>query len=520
MPLDTQLARPPVQPSPAIEVDHVSKRFGATLALNDVSLTVARGSSHALVGRNGAGKSTLVGSLTGLVKPDSGSIRIASAGSATVGNRDNHRVACVYQRPQTLPYLTVAENLAIGVDRSRFINWKARRQNAAAILEEWQVPARPDDPAGSLDVEQRQLLEIARALSRGSEVVLLDEPTSQLDRRASQRLFEHIRVLQAKGITFVFISHHLDEVFEICDTATVLRDGCAIGTYPTTELTPASLVDLMVGEVEGAAPERTETDNSPPDLDGRVVLSAVGLSWPDAFSGVDLQVRSGEILALTGLAGSGSVLVAESLVGLHPRTGTVTVGDSPVPPLDVLAGQRAGIGFVPEDRHKEGFVDGLSITENLAMAVMPKLSRYGWLSRRRRSDLVDSLVDDLHIVPRDPSYPVGSLSGGNQQKVVMGRALASDPDLLVLIAPTAGVDVASKAALYARIRRSAEAGTAVLLVSDEIDEVDLADRVCVMFSGQLTAEFTAPWDERKLIGTIEGVTEDPEVSANSERPTT
>lgn len=506
------LAAPPtVSQAQAIEVQHVSKRFGATLALNDVSLTVARGSSHALVGRNGAGKSTLVGTLTGLVKPDTGLVRISSTEPKAGAGRGHHRVACVYQHPQTLPHLTVAENLAIGVDDSRFINWKEWRRTAAAILEEWQVPVRPDDLAGAMNVEQRQLMEIARALSRGSEVVLLDEPTSQLDRRASQRLFEHVRALQSRGITFVFISHHLDEVFETCDTATVLRDGRAVGTYPTAELTPTSLVDLMVGGLKAAAPERSEAQHDSPNSNsGRVVLDAAGLTWPDVFSGVDLQVHSGEILALTGLAGSGKVSVAESVVGLHPRNGSVKVEGLAVRTLDVRAGQRAGIGFVPEDRHKEGFVSGLSIAENLSMAVMGKLSRYGWVNRRRRADLVAGLVDDLHIVPQDTTYPVGSLSGGNQQKVVMGRALASEPSLLVLIAPTAGVDVASKAALYDRIRKSAQEGAAVLLVSDEVDEIALADRVLVMFSGTITAEFTAPCNQRELIGAIEGVDDHPE----------
>ena len=488
-----------------IAVEHVGKRYGATQALNDVSFAVAAGTSHALVGRNGAGKSTLVGVLTGMVEPDSGVIRVDGTETSALTRRIGDVVGCVFQRPQILPDLTVAENLLLGSKHLQSpIRWRGIRAKAQEILDDWDVPARPRDLARHLSVEQRQIVEIARALNRGSRLVILDEPTAQLDRSASSRLFDRIRRLQESGVTFIFISHHLHEIWEVCQEATVLRDGGHVSTRAVADLTTEQLIADMVGQTQAhsANEPRFQAPSRPA---GRQPLTVNGLSGT-GFHDVSFEVSPGEILGIAGLSGSGKTALAETIAGLRaPTEGTMQLGARRWRTGRLDAAIDVGIGYVPADRHVDGFVPQVSIEENITATVSASLGRLGWINGRKRQRTAAGLVDRLGVVPADTRLAVGTLSGGNQQKVVIGRALASNPSMLILIAPTAGVDIASKERIYQLIESIRTTGVGVVLVSDTLDELRLADRTLVMFQGRITAEFVAPVDGSDLIATIEGV---------------
>ncbi|MFJ4830671.1 sugar ABC transporter ATP-binding protein [Streptomyces sp. NPDC088747] len=492
--------------TPLVEARGVAKRYGPTVALQDGQLTVFPGESHALVGRNGAGKSTLVTILTGLQAADEGTVSFDGEPAPPLADRDawRRKVACVYQKPTVVPELTVAENLFINrqpTGRGGLISWRRLRSEAAQVLETWDVRVDPEARTADLKVEDRQMVEIARALSFGARFIVLDEPTAQLDNREIERLFTRMRALQDSGVTFLFISHHLQEVYEVCQTVTVLRDARWITTAPVAELPRAALVEAMAGEaIAEQALEIRAADREAP-----VVLDARGLT-SDAYENVDLTVRRGEVVGLAGSSGSGKTELAESLAGLHtPSGGTVRLGGEKLPFGDVRATLRAGVGFVPRDRHDQGLVSGMTIGDNTTMTVLNRLGRYGFIGTDRRRAFASELIERLDIHTEGPDQPVSDLSGGNAQKVVMARALASDPRLLVLVNPTAGVDVKSKESLLSRVDSAREDGTAVLVVSDELDDLRRCDRVLVLFHGRVVAEHPAGWRDHELIASIEGV---------------
>ncbi|MCW8097004.1 sugar ABC transporter ATP-binding protein [Streptomyces tauricus] len=493
---------------PLVEARGIAKRYGPTVALADGRLTVHAGESHALVGRNGAGKSTLVTVLTGLQAPDEGTVRFDGAPAPALTDRDawRRKVACVYQKPTVVPELTVAENLFINRQpqgRGGFISWRRLRSEAAEVLDTWDVRVDPEARTADLKVEDRQMVEIARALSFGARFIVLDEPTAQLDNREIERLFTRMRALQESGVTFLFISHHLQEVYEVCQTVTVLRDARWITTAPVADLPRAALVEAMAGESIAAVEEkaaRGEVAAGAP-----VVLEAHGLT-SDAYESVDLTVRGGEVVGLAGSSGSGKIELAESCTGLHSPTGGKAQLDGRTLPFgDVTAALRAGVGCVPRDRHGQGLVFGMTVGDNATMSVLDRLGRYGFVGTDRKRGVADELIDRLDIHTEGPDQPVSDLSGGNAQKVVMARALASDPRLLVLINPTAGVDVKSKESLLSRMDSARDDGTAVLVVSDELDDLRRCDRVLVLFHGRVVAEHPAGWRDHELIASIEGV---------------
>ncbi|GAA3784775.1 sugar ABC transporter ATP-binding protein [Streptomyces phyllanthi] len=522
--------------TPLVEATGIVKRYGPTVALQDGRLTVLPGESHALVGRNGAGKSTLVTILTGLQAADEGTVRFDGEPAPPLADRDawRRKVACVYQRPTVVPELTVAENLFIAdiaasrstwlgfrrgrrsgsrppdkhsinrqpLGRGGLISWRRLRAEAAEVLDTWDVHVDPDARTADLQVEDRQMVEIARALSFGARFIILDEPTAQLDNREIERLFTRMRALQESGVTFLFISHHLQEVYEVCQTVTVLRDARWITTAPVAELPRAALVEAMAGEaVAERSASRTAVAAGAP-----VALDVRGLRSESFYEDIDLTVRHGEVVGLAGSSASGKIALAESLAGLHtPTGGTARLDGRPLPFGDVQAALRAGVGCVPRDRHDEGLVYGMTIGDNATMTVLNRLGRYGFVGTDRRRDVAGELIERLDIHAEGPDQPVSDLSGGNAQKVVMARALASDPRLLVLINPTAGVDVKSKESLLSRVDSARQDGTAVLVVSDELDDLRRCDRVLVLFHGRVVAEHPAGWHDHELIASIEGV---------------
>ncbi|MFE2210785.1 sugar ABC transporter ATP-binding protein [Streptomyces canus] len=492
---------------PVVEATGIVKRFGPTVALNGARITIRPGETHALVGRNGAGKSTLVSVLTGLQAPDEGTVTFGGEPAPRPADRNTwrQRVACVYQKSTIIPTLTVAENLFLhrhDHGPSRLISWRATRRRARDLLATWSVDVDPQTLAGELSVEQRQFVEIARALSFGARFIILDEPTAQLDGAAINRLFERIRDLQRQGVTFLFISHHLQEVYEICDMVTVFRDARHIVTAPVAELPRTELVAAMTGEAAADLQGERASTFTP----GATAALSVRALRGDAYDDVSLQVGAGEIVGLAGAAGSGRTEVAETVVGLRAAAaGEVEIAGRRPRPGRVPAALAAGAGFVPQDRHHQGLVPDMSVADNATLSVPKRLGSNGFLSRSRRDRLAEGMIEYLAIKTPGPELPVSALSGGNQQKVVMARALANDPRLLVLINPTAGVDVRSKEFLLGKVEETARTGTGVLIASDELDDLRMCDRVLVMFQGRVTSEIARGWHDHDLVAAMEGV---------------
>jgi simple sugar transport system ATP-binding protein len=493
--------------TPVVEAAGITKSFGATVALREAGITVTPGESHALVGRNGAGKSTLVSILTGLERPDTGSLRFGGEPAPAFGDIDawRSRVACVYQRSTILPDLTVAENLFLGRQSPsalRPIRWKELRRRATVLLGEYGVDLDPSLRARDLSVEQRQFVEIARALSFGARFVILDEPTAKLDARGIDRLFAKLRDLQAQGVAFLFISHHLQEVYDLCTSVTVYRDARHILTAPVAELGHEALVEAMTGESSIAAAHT----HRPVRADASRLLEVSGLTLPGVYADLSLTVRAGEVVGLAGAAASGNVQFGETVAGLRKAgSGQIQVAGRAVRGGDVPRALAAGVGLVPEDRHLQGLAVQRSVAENATLTVTDQLGPFGLVLPSRTRAFAQRMIKDLDIKTPGASTPVSALSGGNQQKVVIARALATGPAVLVAIRPTNGVDVKSKEFLLARIRQVAEEGKAALIVSDEVDDLRACDRIVAMFHGRIVAEFGRDWSDEQLVAAMEGM---------------
>ena len=510
------------------------KAFGETQALRDVSLDVGTGECHGLVGRNGAGKSTLVAILTGLLRPDRGLVRLGAEAAPALADRATWQrlVACVYQKSMVVPSLTVAENIflnrAIGQDHG-IINWRAMRLHARQVMLDWGFDLDVNRLARDLTVEQRQVVEIARALSVGARLLILDEPTASLEKAAIERLFESIRRLKESRVAILYISHHLEEIYEVCDRVTVLRDGECVLRMPVAEIKQDRLVEAMVGTSSRQTPEialfrandhvggqfiapPSKEDESvrrlPTSIRSRLDISHLHIpATSGPVQDVSFSVSSGECVGLVGLQGSGTATVADAVVGLvKPVSGEIRLDNKPLRAGRVDASLRQGITYVPEDRHARGFVSSLDVGENLSLCILDRLSNWGIVSRTGRNRVATGIVEQLGIVASGLNQQVGQLSGGNQQKVVVGRALARHPVVLVAVTPTVGVDVAAKESLLNVISAARDDGMAVLLVSDDLEDLRICTRLLVMVKGRLVKEYhQPPWDQHELIATVEGL---------------
>lgn len=493
--------------TPAIEVHEVNKAYGATNALQDVSVSILPGQVHGLIGRNGAGKSTLLRMITGIETPDSGSVHFFGSPSPPTSDPKawQQQVACVYQRPAVFANLTIAENLFAGrlPVRGGRISWRAMVDEAERILAEWNIELNPRALLAHAPLEERQMLTIAKALDAGTRIVLLDEPTVQLEGAAVRRLFDKVQELQQAGVTFVFVSHFLQEVTAICDSATVLRDGEVLWSRTGEDIRSDDLVEALLAGQEQHR-HRAETAVAYQEQPPTLTVAAASDRRGD-FTDISFEVASGELAAIGGVGGSGKYSVGEAIAGLRPLSdGVIVVGNEPTRANSVKASQRAGVGFVPADRHRDGYVPQLSVAENMTMGVMDQLAHAGIFSPRQQTSMSRRLINDVALVPPDPGLAVSGLSGGNQQKVVLARALARNPRVLVLISPTAGVDIAAKDAIYSLILQALGQGVAVLLISDDVEELLVSPRVLIMRDGAIAAELSDPTEE-DIVRAIEGL---------------
>ncbi len=510
---------------PAVEAAGIYKRFGSTQALRGVDLALRAGQCLGLVGRNGAGKSTLVSILSGVQPQDDGEVRFDGSPAPPPGATGawRRKIATVFQHSMVVPGLTVAENVFLGRPPLRrghrlgIVDWRQMREQTRQIMAEWGFQINANEPCANLTVEQRQVVEIARALAAGTRCLLLDEPTAALERGAVQRLFERIRQLTDNGVAVLYISHHLEEVFEICQDVAVVRDGQLVLAAPTASLATGDLVTAMVGEQAGASAQaamwRTAEapgaagHHEPPRLAvEHVSLAAPGTSLID----VSLQVAAGERVGLTGLRGSGASTLARVVAGATaPGAGRVLLDGRELPAGRRDAALRAGVGYIPEDRQREGFVARLSVAENVTMTIADLLARFaGVLLPGTRAAAAAPLARRLSVVSAGLGQSAGELSGGNQQKVTVARTLAHRPSLIVAITPTRGVDVASKELLLGSLADVAKSsGTGVLLCSDELSDLGICDRVIMLVRGEVFTEFTRPpFDRDELIVATEGLT--------------
>lgn len=478
---------------PIVAVKDVSKTYGGAQALRNVSLSIKPGEIHALIGENGAGKSTLIKILTGVVVPDpGGSVLVNGEVHAdwTPIHAIRSGVAAIYQDFSLFPNLSVTENVCFGLSRERktpVVNWREMRSIAGAALNRLGVPIPLDARLGELSIAKQQLVAIARAFAFEARLIIMDEPTSALGQSDVEILFKIMRALRDEGISFLFVSHKIDELYEIAETFTILRDGAGMGTYPAKDLSTDELISLMVGrEIEYVV--------YPKERKSEPLLEVQGLTKRGNYADICFELCRGEVLGITGLVGSGRSELMQSLCGVEsPDSGSIKIDGNPVRMASPAAAAALGISYVPEDRLSEGLVLKKSVAENLLVANRSKIEkRFGLRDTEAEHNLVHYWINRLNVKPPEPEMVTRSLSGGNQQKVVVAKCLAGEPRILMVDEPTNGIDIGAKTELHKLIRNLASNGLAVLLISSELPEVlAVADRIIVMRRGRITGVFDA-----------------------------
>ena len=474
-----------------LSLKNISKSFPGVKALQDFSLDVRPGTVHAIVGENGAGKSTLMKIINGTYHPDEGEIFID--GKKVVMTDPSvsvkHGIAMIFQELNFMPEMTVAEHLYMMREPQNFrgvVNWKELYKKAQEILTEEELPYNPKEQMKDLSVSDIQLVEIARALSQGADIIIMDEPTASISEFEVRQLFKKINKLREKGVTILYISHKLDEIFEIADYVTVVRDGVLIETRPTKEFDEATIVHAMVGrKIDDIYPARSATP-------GEVVMEVSHLSQPGVFEDISFNVRKGEILGFAGLVGAGRTEILSAVAGLTvPKGGEIRVENEPVKVRSVESAMKHGILMATEDRKKYGFVGIRNIQENISLPNADKISRFGVIQPKKEEEVTRRMFDALQIKAPSLKTLTYSLSGGNQQKVVLAKWLLHDPEILILDEPTRGIDVGAKHEIYKIMDDLTTRGIPIIMVSSELPEIiGMCDRVYVISERSIVAEYT------------------------------
>ena len=476
--------------APLLDAKGICKQFSGVEVLKDVDLDIRAGEVHALMGENGAGKSTIIKIITGVYTKDSGELFMDGA-PIEIHSRQDARdsgISVIYQELSLIPALTIAENIFLGQEITRKGVLSRRKMNAAAmeLIEKYGFDLKPAVSVESLGMAKRQMVEILKALSMSARLVIMDEPTASLTAAETEKLFDTIIGLKKTGTAILYISHRLEEVIRIADRLTVMRDGENVGVLTKEELSPEKVTRMMIGR-----DIRRVSDRVSSQVDENTSLEIKDLSYKKIFAGVNFKANGGEVLGIGGLVGSGRTELIKCIYGdLKPGAGEITLNGRPVRKT-VGKNIRNGFGLVPEDRRKEGFVPVLSIERNITAASYDTLANAGFVSGRSEAGYAEKAIKNYDIRPAKRRFPVGNLSGGNQQKVVLGRWLSRDLKVLLLDEPTVGVDIGVKEELYKYIWELAASGAIVIMVSSDLDElVYVSDRILVMHGGRFFAEFT------------------------------
>lgn len=496
---------------PFVSVSGLAKRYGGVVAIKHADIDLHPGEVHALLGENGAGKSTLVNILAGIVQPDAGTVSVKGEAVAMHNPRASRAlgISVVHQHPVVFPDLTVAENIMFAAfpprTAVRTLDWNAVQANALLAMERLQVELDPNELVQNLSAADQQLLEIVKALSEDTALLILDEPTAALSKHEVEHLMQVIRRLKSQGVAILFVGHRLDEVFELADRVTVSRDGQTIVSGPVSEFTPESAVTHMVGRtLESVFPKEIV------EL-GEVHLEVRRLTRRGSYQGVSFTVRKGEILGLAGLVGAGRTEISRGIFGLDPvDSGEILIAGKPVrisSPSDAMKRQ---IAYVPEDRTREGAILDQSIGFNLSLAVLGTLTKFGLVQPKQDRALSADYIKRLGVRTSGPAQLISALSGGNQQKVVLGKWLATNPEILILDDPTKGVDVGAKSEVYKIVANLARAGLAIILISNELEELlAVSDRVITFYRGTQGREFTErPFDSESVLSSMTGQQDD------------
>ncbi|HUK91842.1 MAG TPA: sugar ABC transporter ATP-binding protein [Blastocatellia bacterium] len=473
---------------PLLEVIDATKSYYGVRALDGVSFDLKAGEVHAIIGENGAGKSTLIRIITGAVQPDGGEIRFNGKRVLENSPRFSKKlgIAAIYQQPALFPELSVSENIAIGLEEQGLwsrIDWRQRQRRARELLGRIGAMIDPETEAGQLSVPEQQLAEIARALGAHARVLIMDEPTASLTNEEAQSLFRVIVGLREQGTAIIYISHRLEELSSVADRVTVLRDGRVVETLPMAKANTSALIRLMVGRELSAVFPKTPAEPGEPVLE----LCDLGCSTTGVRS-VNLQLRSGEILGIAGLVGAGRTALARIIFGLTPADeGSIEMGGKRVRITSPAQAIRCRIAYVPEDRRRHSVIPEMAISANITLASLDRLARRGGMDFRQERAMAREQIISLGIKTPAIYSPVSTLSGGNQQKVALGRWLCTNPSVLILDEPTQGIDVGAKAQVHSLMNRLTAQGLAILMISSDMPEIlGMSDRIAVMANGTIT----------------------------------